>query len=394
MSVTIEALESGAYDFISKPQGSSGDESRTILKKQLLAIIRSLVWRQSQDRLRTRKQTRSQAVPLEATPLQAESTTPENEATLVSATAAEPAMSLDTLTTGYKESETLAKGRTNLNKVATELHELPQRVEVTPKPLASPVKTSRLGATSAKTLSPPNETHHRAASKETTRVMARGEGLMPQKANDVSDSRHQHRHAGGAPAGVIKAILIGVSTGGPAALMQLIPKLPAHIGVPIFIVQHMPPKFTESLAHSLDEASVLKVVEGAEGMVAQPNHVYIAPGGYHMTIARGKGRQDTVIHLNSDAPVNSCRPAVDVLFKSASQVYPTQTLSIILTGMGRDGTDGIRHLKGQGSTYTLSQSESSCVVYGMPKATDEEGLSDESVDLTLLPKRICSLLRV
>jgi two-component system chemotaxis response regulator CheB len=186
-------------------------------------------------------------------------------------------------------------------------------------------------------------------------------------------------------------IAIGISTGGPNALSELIPALPKELGIPILIVQHMPPVFTASLANTLNKKSALHVKEAEDQEAILPDTVYIAPGGRHMTIKKNAGNQ-SIIALTDDAPVNSCRPSVDVLFRSVPAAYGAKVLSIIMTGMGNDGLAGVRALKEIGC-YSLTQSADTCVVYGMPRAVDEQGISDEQVALSNLPKRIMELIR-
>lgn len=185
-------------------------------------------------------------------------------------------------------------------------------------------------------------------------------------------------------------LVIGVSTGGPNALAKFIPMIPADLGVPVLLVQHMPPMFTKSLANHLSVKSALKVVEAEDGSNLEKNKVYIAPGGKHMVIKR-EG-QSTNISIIDTPPVNSCKPSVDVLFDSIPQVYNGNILSLIMTGMGSDGMNGVRTLKKTGC-YSITQTEDSCVVYGMPRAVDEAGLSDESVHLEQLAGRIAQLVK-
>lgn len=185
-------------------------------------------------------------------------------------------------------------------------------------------------------------------------------------------------------------LAIGISTGGPNALSELIPALPKKMGVPIVIVQHMPPVFTASLAGMLNRKSALSVKEATEGETLLPDTVYIAPGGKHMVLNRNTQGQITII-LNEEAPVNSCRPAVDVLFQSLPAIYGKRILSVIMTGMGNDGLHGVRVIRSNGG-YCLTQSADSCVIYGMPRAVDENNLSNERVSLTMLPTRILKLL--
>jgi two-component system chemotaxis response regulator CheB len=186
----------------------------------------------------------------------------------------------------------------------------------------------------------------------------------------------------------VSVIGIGVSTGGPEALKRFIPLLPASLQVPVLLVQHMPPHFTTSLAESLDRISPCTVVEAAQDMPVESGHIYIAPGGRHMSVKKKEGDR-IITHINDSPPVNSCRPSVDVLFRSMAAVYENQgMLAVILTGMGNDGMAGVRAMKRKGC-ICITQSADSCVVYGMPRAVDEEGLSDVSLPLDDIPQEIC-----
>lgn len=182
-------------------------------------------------------------------------------------------------------------------------------------------------------------------------------------------------------------LTIGVSTGGPEALKKLIPLLPKALPVPVFLVQHMPPTFTKSLAESLDKKSSLQVVEAVEEQIVKPGTVYIAPGGRHMVVREKGGTVCTGI--TDGPPENSCRPSVDVLFRSIASVYGSKgILAAVLTGMGADGLKGMRALKRRGC-FCITQNEKSCVVYGMPRAVDEAGLSDKSLPLEEIAQEIC-----
>jgi two-component system chemotaxis response regulator CheB len=175
-----------------------------------------------------------------------------------------------------------------------------------------------------------------------------------------------------------KAVAIGVSTGGPNALAEVIPMLPRDFPLPIFIVQHMPPMFTRLLAERLQSQSQVKVVEAQQGMVAAPGYVYIAPGDYHMCVARRAN--GVVLQLNQDPMENSCRPAVDVLFRSVADVYGGSTISVILTGMGQDGLRGVEQLRSLGG-YVIAQDEATSVVWGMPGFVVRAGFADSVCDL-------------
>lgn len=200
-----------------------------------------------------------------------------------------------------------------------------------------------------------------------------------------------HRYPGELT-GEFGLIVVAVSTGGPLALLDLIPALPGDLGLPVLIVQHMPPVFTAALAETLAAKSELAVKEAVEGEPVQADTVYLAPGGRHMAVRSRPGTSALKIHLHDGPPVKSCRPAADVLFQAVAEYFAGPVLAVVMTGMGEDGTDGVRRLK-QKSCYCLSQSRESCTVYGMPKSVDEAGLSDESVSLQELANRITALVR-
>lgn len=186
-------------------------------------------------------------------------------------------------------------------------------------------------------------------------------------------------------------LVIGVSTGGPNALAEFIPALPGNLNIPVLLVQHMPPMFTRSLADHLNRLSALEVSEAIDEEEVLRNHVYIAPGGKHMTIASpSPGLRQ--IRILDTPPVNSCKPSVDVLFDTIPDSFGTNVLSIIMTGMGSDGMNGVRTLKSRGC-FSITQSADSCVVYGMPRAVDEAGLSDESISLDRLAPRVLHLIQ-
>jgi two-component system chemotaxis response regulator CheB len=170
-----------------------------------------------------------------------------------------------------------------------------------------------------------------------------------------------------------EAVCIGVSTGGPEALMQVFGAFNAPLSVPIFIVQHMPADFTALLAARLSATGVMTVKEAEEGEIAEPGMAYIAPGGFHMTVSRPGTK--TIIHLNTEPPENSCRPAVDVLFRTAAEVYGNHLLAVMLTGMGYDGLKGSQVIKEKGG-QVIAQDEASSVIWGMPGAVVQAGLAD------------------
>ncbi len=164
--------------------------------------------------------------------------------------------------------------------------------------------------------------------------------------------------------------VIGISTGGPAALQKLLPALPSSLSVPVVIVQHMPKTFTASLARDLDAKCALRVKEAVHGDLLVPGIVYIAPAGSQSKIIRKHGA--SLIEVNDDPPVRSCKPSVDYLFRSAASEYGSRTLGVIMTGMGNDGTEGAALIRAAGGQI-IAQDEASCTIYGMPKAAVESG---------------------
>lgn len=184
------------------------------------------------------------------------------------------------------------------------------------------------------------------------------------------------------------AICIGISTGGPRALAEVVPQLPKSLGVPVFVVQHMPPLFTKSMADSLNEKSAVKVIEASDGIRVDPGTVYIAPGGKQMRVGSRHG--ESVVEVTDDPAIKSCRPSVDYLLGSAAKIYNNRLLAVVMTGMGSDGLDGCRTVKQyQGQVWT--QDEASCTVYGMPRQVEVAGLSDQVLSLTQLGKQLAQI---
>ncbi|PPK66507.1 chemotaxis response regulator protein-glutamate methylesterase [Actinokineospora auranticolor] len=190
------------------------------------------------------------------------------------------------------------------------------------------------------------------------------------------------------PAGPRKpaqAVLIGSSTGGPEALRTVLTKLPASLPVPILVAQHMPPVFTTMLARRIDQESALRVVEASDGEPLRPGCVYIAPGGRHMEVVKAAGGSRVRLH---DGPMeNHCRPAVDVLFRSATRVYGSGSLVVMLTGMGQDGKLGTQGLAALGAEV-IAQDQATSVVWGMPGAVVSAGLADAVLPLGKIAENI------
>jgi two-component system chemotaxis response regulator CheB len=183
----------------------------------------------------------------------------------------------------------------------------------------------------------------------------------------------------------IEIVAIGTSTGGPNALAEVLPRIPNDFPVPIVVVQHMPPIFTRILAERLANRSAIPVEEGRAGAILSPGHAWIAPGNFHMKVVRaGKEGQ---LSLNQGIQENSCRPAVDVLFRSVAAAYGANVLGVVMTGMGADGVLGAQDIRDAGGDVII-QDEASSVVWGMPGLVHASGLADAAYPLDRLAAEI------
>jgi two-component system chemotaxis response regulator CheB len=188
----------------------------------------------------------------------------------------------------------------------------------------------------------------------------------------------------------IDIVAIGVSTGGPNALASLIPSFPRDLPVPVVIVQHMPPVFTRLLAERLAAKSQIGVEEGYAGAILEPGCAWLAPGDYHMVVA-GDGH-GVMLRTHQGPPENSCRPAVDVLFRSVAEVYKSHALAVEMTGMGQDGLRGCEHIRESGGQI-LAQDQATSVVWGMPGFVANAGLADKVLPLDQLGMEILRRVR-
>lgn len=191
------------------------------------------------------------------------------------------------------------------------------------------------------------------------------------------------------PAKEPAVLVIGSSTGGPEALTKVLPLLPASLPVPVLLVQHMPPVFTRQFAQRLDRLCPLTVVEAGDGTPLAPGTVHIAPGDFHLTIGTSGAARRTA--LNQAPPENFCRPAVDVLFRSAVAAYGGAVLGVVLTGMGSDGRIGAGQIREAGGTV-IAQDQATSVVWGMPGAVTQAGFADEVLPLGRVAEAIIRLL--
>ncbi len=192
---------------------------------------------------------------------------------------------------------------------------------------------------------------------------------------------------------VKKIVAIGVSTGGPKALREVIPLLPADFPAAVLVVQHMLPGFTKSLAERLDSISEIEVKEAEDGEIIRAGYVYIAPGDYHMRVKFDEDGK-LGIKLSDEVPVGGHRPSIDIMMESLSDTRLSNITAVIMTGMGGDGSEGVKKIKNINNGYIIAQDEKSCIVFGMPKVAIDTGVVDTVVSLDGIAKEIRRIVGV
>ena len=328
---TMRAMEYGALDFVAKPI-RAGSDTRDVFGKQLIQVLHNVT-----------KQSNFKSIGR-----------PTRSLSDAARTVEESRKATQARMESVREKLAAAKGATSNAQTSTNRLAPPERRPVTP-PTPAPAYT-------------PPPTPEPRVEKRSSTTTPKGTGVRTKK-----------------------IIALACSTGGPQALHTFIPMLPATLSVPLVLVQHMPEGFTASLAARLDQISAVHVKEAEDGEYFKPGWVYVTPGGKHMEICED-GSHAAYCHLDDSPPVGSLKPCADVMYRSLKNSSFDEIICVVLTGMGADGSEGIRYLNQYKKTYVISQEASTCVVYGMPKAVEQGGLSNEVAPLKSVANSIVKKL--
>ncbi len=227
--------------------------------------------------------------------------------------------------------------------------------------------------------------------REVRRILD-GKSAGPEKKDEAEALRQSVgavRRVGAASAGRRSAIIgVGVSTGGPEALARMLPGIPEDINAPILVVQHMPAAFTHSITSSLNAKCAIAVRAAEDGEPVAPNVALFAPGGKQMKVVPSEDGRAVIVRVTDDRPENNCKPSADYLFRSLAHIYGRRAAGVIMTGMGSDGTIGLKLMKRNGA-FIIAQNEQTCTVFGMPKAPIEAGIVDVIAPLDRIAEEIC-----
>lgn len=416
MRETIMALENGAFDFIRKPSVSNSQDIEEVgqqLRRQLHTAVHAL------ERNRKRAEQKNMAADVAPSPylqdsqeLQQEGKQPSTEPQAAPSEKKTSKRDIDKrLEQGRPERFQVKPASPTPNTTAR-----PSRPEVTtdkqaqdkrqvaPKP-ADPRHVSKpsfvTGTPVKKQPEIPTKPVREEEPKRTKPVVTPPAAPSFKKEIEkpvVPISPSMSTPAVNRPAGVERntapwrqLVAVGCSTGGPRALKSLLENIPANFPAPIVIVQHMPPNFTRSLAQRLNSLSRITVVEAEQGMVLQAGTAYIAPGGYHMTVARNQGSYR--IQLTQEPPRNGHRPSVDTLFASIQPFTELQRHAVLMTGMGSDGAREMKNLYDSGINSTIAENEDTCVVYGMPRSAVELGCVNHLLPLPEIAPKLIQIVK-
>ncbi|AZN40872.1 protein-glutamate methylesterase/protein-glutamine glutaminase [Paenibacillus albus] len=352
---TIRALQNGAFDFIRKPSGPNSPDIQMV-GEQLIEKLRIAVLTKRHSSL---YQQASAPAPASA-PKKSAISKQKETFTFDTAALPKPASRLDAAKASKEMPDQAAMNET---AAASSKHVEPSK----------PAAATGLGRSVAK--------QEKEMPKPAPSQTLQSDSDVPAKNTSKPAPNRNFRHL----------VAIGTSTGGPRALHEVITALPGDFPAPVLVVQHMPPKFTHSLAQRLDSFSALHVTEAVHGERVFAGVVYIAPGGYHMELA--KDREGYCIKLSDEAPRGGHRPSVDTMFESCAAFTELRRHSVIMTGMGSDGMKGMKVLNDSGAESAIAEAEESCVVYGMPRSAIEAGFAKSVVNLRQIAAAITQAVR-
>ncbi|MEK3882157.1 protein-glutamate methylesterase/protein-glutamine glutaminase [Paenibacillus sp. PL2-23] len=353
---TIKALQFGAFDFIRKPTvGTSGDDINHV-GEQLLEKLKTAVLAKRSSRSVLAE---GSAQKLASAELTQTADTLQGEAP----SKPKPASKLVRGGLTDKPASPLTQAKSNTYASKTDKTTKTERTERG--------KPQSLGG---KTIVPRAKEEPPAAAPSTKLKLSSTAHNPASKGKQAETFKH--------------LVAIGTSTGGPRALHEVICSLPGSFPAPVLIVQHMPPRFTKSLAQRLDSFSELNVHEAEQGMRVAAGHAYIAPGGYHMELAKdGAGY---FIRLTEAPQRNGHRPSVDVMFESLLSFKELERHAVVMTGMGSDGARGLKALLDNGAATTIAEAEETCIVYGMPRSAVECGAAQKVLPLQQIASKLVS----
>lgn len=364
MRETILALESGAFDFIRKPSVSVSNDINQVSELLLEKMKVAMQAKESRAAWQAKELVRSEEIK--------KHTSKKIEKDTSDYIPAKPMDDRSKLPISKSITESINAVKGNAKRsIVSHKQEKPLKDHKTQS--VSIPKTPSLGKKNA-------ANKHTDSTKEL---------VLPNLRNASSKVRNQME---GVSTSFQHLVAIGCSTGGPRALKELLERIPEGFPAPVVIVQHMPPKFTKSLAQRLDSFSSLEVVEGENGMVLHKGCAYIAPGGFHMEIVQASdGRYE--ITLTEDEPRSGHRPSVDTLFDSLIPFDKLNRHIVLLTGMGSDGSKAMKHLYDSGVTDTYAESEETCVVYGMPRSAVELHCVSHILPLQDIPSKLVQMMK-
>ncbi|SOD74519.1 response regulator receiver domain-containing protein [Jatrophihabitans sp. GAS493] len=378
--ITFDALAAGATDYVTKPAHSNSiEESRNNVRINLIPRVLALTgvapWAEPGNSAGVSRSAATQVAAAVVVPDEVEQPAQVHPALPVPAT--EPLLASPTQPASLRPSTPPA------------LSEAAAPSSPAPRPGQSPRSTPATTRPAPPSSVLPSAVAPARPAERTFPPVALRPGVPSASAVADSGTRANQnavpKRASAAGGARIKLLVIGTSTGGPEALNQVLPLLPASFPVPILIVQHMPPIFTQLLAERLDRVCKLTVRESAGGELLVPGSVYIAPGDLHMEI--DVTGPNAYTKLGGGAPENFCRPAVDVLFRSAARAFGSGVLGVVLTGMGSDGRRGAGEIRAAGG-QVIAQDQASSVVWGMPGAVAGDGLAEELLDVHVIADAI------